>query len=126
SAEGFLFFGGLTYIGAYAHHMFDLGFTAIGLVLGCFGLGGLAYSLTVKLFIGGLGERRMALLGGSLLALGFAGCAGAPAWWLLPPAVMLAGVGFYMHHNTLQTNATQMAPDARSLAISLFAFVFFL
>jgi YNFM family putative membrane transporter len=125
-AEGFLFFGGLTYLGAFARHEFALSFTSVGLVLGCFGLGGLIYSLTVKLFVGALGERRMAMLGGSLLALGFGGCAAADAWWLLPPAIAIAGVGFYMHHNTLQTNATQMAPDARGLAISLFAFAFFL
>jgi predicted MFS family arabinose efflux permease len=31
-----------------------------------------------------------------------------------------------MHHNTLQTNATQMAPDTRSLAVSIFASLFFL
>ena len=31
-----------------------------------------------------------------------------------------------MLHNTLQTNATQMAPEARGLAISLFAFCYFL
>ena len=30
-----------------------------------------------------------------------------------------------MLHNTLQTNATQMAPEARGLAVSLFAFVLF-
>jgi predicted MFS family arabinose efflux permease len=30
-----------------------------------------------------------------------------------------------MLHNTLQTNATQMAPEARGLAVSLFAFTLF-
>jgi predicted MFS family arabinose efflux permease len=126
SGEGFLFFGGLTYLGAYAHYQFELGFTAVGLVLAGFGLGGLIYSMTVKFFVARLGERRMAMLGGTLLMIAFGACAVAPDWWLLPPAIVLAGIGFYMHHNTLQTNATQMAPDARGLAISLFAFAFFL
>src|SRR5579871_947172 len=31
-----------------------------------------------------------------------------------------------MLHNTLQTNATQMAPESRSLSIALFAICFFL
>jgi predicted MFS family arabinose efflux permease len=31
-----------------------------------------------------------------------------------------------MLHNTLQTNATQMAPEARGLAVSCFATAFFL
>ena len=126
AAEGFLFFGGLTYLGAFAHDAFGLSFTAIGLVLGCFGLGGFLYSMTARLFVGAFGERRMALTGGALLALAFGGVAAAPVWWAMAPAVIAAGFGFYMHHNTLQTNATQMAPEARGLAISLFAFTFFL
>ena len=39
---------------------------------------------------------------------------------------VLLGLGFYMFHNTLQTNATQMAPEARGLAVSLFAFFLFI
>jgi len=42
------------------------------------------------------------------------------------PLIAAIGAGFYMLHNTLQTNATQMAPAARGLAISLFAFCYFL
>ena len=37
------------------------------------------------------------------------------------PATILAGFSYYMIHNTLQTHATQMAPDARGLAVSTFA-----
>ena len=48
-----------------------------------------------------------------------------PSAWLAPPAIALIGLGFYMLHNTLQTNATQMAPEARGLAVSLFAFALF-
>jgi predicted MFS family arabinose efflux permease len=35
------------------------------------------------------------------------------------------GVGFYMFHNTLQTNATQMAPARRGAAVALFALAYF-
>ena len=48
-----------------------------------------------------------------------------PSAWLAVPAIALIGLGFYMLHNTLQTNATQMAPEARGLAVSLFAFALF-
>ena len=48
------------------------------------------------------------------------------AWWLAPIAVGLFGFGFYALHNTLQTNATQMAPEARGSAVSSFAFCLFL
>jgi predicted MFS family arabinose efflux permease len=35
--------------------------------------------------------------------------------------VVGVGLGFYMLHNTLQTNATQMAPQARGTAVALFS-----
>ena len=42
------------------------------------------------------------------------------------PASLILGFGFYMLHNTLQTNATQMAPERRGAAVSSFASFFFL
>jgi len=38
----------------------------------------------------------------------------------------LFGLGFYMMHNTLQINATQMAPERRGAAVAAFASCFFL
>ncbi len=124
-SEGFLFFGGLTYLGAFMRHTFDLSYTGVGLVLGWFGVGGLVYAMTVKRVVGRIGERGMALAGGTLWTTAFVVYAAAGTWWVLPAAMTAAGVGFYMHHATLQTIATQMAPQARGLAISMFAFMFF-
>jgi predicted MFS family arabinose efflux permease len=45
----------------------------------------------------------------------------APAWWIAPAAVIAVGLGFYMLHNTLQVNATQMSPQARGTAVSIFS-----
>jgi predicted MFS family arabinose efflux permease len=39
---------------------------------------------------------------------------------------MVMGLGFYMMHNTLQTHATQMAPERRGTAVAAFACCFFL
>jgi predicted MFS family arabinose efflux permease len=39
---------------------------------------------------------------------------------------LVAGLGFYGLHNTLQTNATQMSPERRGVAMALFASLFFL
>ena len=44
----------------------------------------------------------------------------------MAPAIVLLGLGIHMLHNTLQTNATQMTPGARGLAVSTFANVLFL
>jgi predicted MFS family arabinose efflux permease len=35
--------------------------------------------------------------------------------------VTAIGLGFYMFHNTLQTKATQMTPEARGTAVAIFS-----
>jgi predicted MFS family arabinose efflux permease len=39
--------------------------------------------------------------------------------------MLVAGFAFFMLHNTLQANATQMAPQARGLGVSMFATALF-
>jgi MFS transporter, YNFM family, putative membrane transport protein len=125
SIEGFLFYGGFTFVGAYLHARFDLDYAIVGLLLGCMGLGGLTYALTVRRLLAALGERGLALVGGLTTTLAFCVVAlgGLAA---MAPAIVLLGLGIHMLHNTLQTHATQMAPGARGLAVSTFANVLFL
>jgi YNFM family putative membrane transporter len=125
-AEGFLFFGGLVYLGAYLRQSFALSYLAVGALLACFGLGGLVYAISVKLLVARLGERGLILSGGLILGLAFVLIPIAPTPWSFAPVIAAIGIGFYMLHNTLQTNATQMAPHARGLAISIFASCYFL
>ena len=40
-------------------------------------------------------------------------------------AMFVAGVSFYMLHNSMQTEATELAPSARGSAVALFACGFF-
>ena len=49
-----------------------------------------------------------------------------PVWYFAPLAMLGVGVGFYMLHNTLQTEATQMMPQARGTGVTLFASMYFL
>jgi len=123
--EGFLFFGGFAYFGAYFRHEFGISYVTVGGLLACFGIGGLLYAAAVKPIVARLGERGMVLAGGLLLAASFVTVAQAPVWAAALP-VVAAGAGFYLMHNTLQTNATQMAPHARGLAVSMFASLYFL
>ena len=72
-----------------------------------------------------LGERGLVLWGGTGLGLSFALLAIAPNAILPSPPSCLSGITFYMLHNTLQTNGTQMAPEARGSALALFALCLF-
>jgi YNFM family putative membrane transporter len=123
--EGFLFYGGFTFVGAYLHDRFDLDYAMVGIVLGCFGVGGLLYALTVRRLLRVLGERGLALVGGTISTFAFFVVA-LGGLWVMAPAILLLGLGITMLHNTLQTHATQMAPGARGLAVSTFANVLFL
>lgn len=119
--EGALMFGALAYIGADLHLRFGLSFTLVGIVIGTFGIGGLTYAAFVHQFVGRLGQTGLAAAGGGLLGAAYLLLFAAPVWWIAPAAVILIGLGFYMLHNTLQTNATQMAPEARGTAVALFS-----
>jgi predicted MFS family arabinose efflux permease len=47
-------------------------------------------------------------------------------WTAIAGIFVVAGFGFYMLHNTMQTQATELAPSARGSALALFASCFFL
>jgi MFS transporter, YNFM family, putative membrane transport protein len=119
--EGALAWGAFAYIGAYLHLRFGLSFSLVGAVVACFGIGGLIYAALVKLFVYRLGQAGLAVTGGIVLAIAYLQLAIGPVWWLAPIATTAIGLGFYMLHNTLQTNATQMTPQARGTAVGLFS-----
>ncbi len=119
--EGLLFFGAFTFVGAYLRRRYGLSLDAIGLILAFFGAGALTYIIFARHFIRRLGEHGMVLSGGAIMAAAFVVIGFAPPIWLLVILLAASGMGFYLMHNTLQTNGTQMAPHARGLGMSLFA-----
>ncbi|MBI2716238.1 MAG: MFS transporter [Rhizobiales bacterium] len=116
-----LMFGAFTYVGADLHLRFGVSFTLVGLFVGTFAIGGLIYSLSVHRLVQRFGQIGLAALGGALLAGAYVTLAFEPTALLAPLAITAIGLGFYMLHNTLQTNATQMTPEARGTAVSLFS-----
>lgn len=119
-------FGGLAYLASSLIDRFRIPEAAAGLMLTGFGLGGLLYSLSVKRLVARIGELGILLLGGSLLGVSFSAIGLTPTWWLFLPFVVVLGTGYYTMHGTLQTRATEIAPEMRATAISLFAFFFFM
>lgn len=124
--EGALAFGTLAFVPARMVDGFGLSPSAAGGVMVLYGVGGLCYSLQARRWIALLGERGMAWAGSCLIACGLLLLAWPPAVAWAVAGSFMAGMGFYMLHNTLQTQATQMAPEARGMAVTLFACVLFL
>ena len=64
-------FGAFTYVGADLHLRFGVSFTLVGLFVGTFAIGGLIYSLSVRVLVTRFGQIGFATLGGALLGLAF-------------------------------------------------------
>jgi MFS transporter, YNFM family, putative membrane transport protein len=124
--EGMIFYGAYTFVGSYLWARFGLGLDVVGLIVAGFGVGGLVYAASAGRLVTFLGESGLLLWGGILVAISFVVIAIAPMPVAVAPATILAGLSYYMIHNTLQTHATQMAPSARGLAVSTFASSLFL
>lgn len=124
--EGALAFGTLAFVPARMVSGYGLSAAAAGGAMVLYGVGGLVYSLLARRWLALLGEKGLALAGGALIATGLLLLAWSPivAWAVL--GCFAAGLGFYMLHNTLQVQATQMAPQARGAAVTWFACLLFL
>jgi YNFM family putative membrane transporter len=119
--EAGLAWGAFAYIGAHLHARFGLSFTLIGVSVAFFGFGGLMYAILVRLLVYRLGQTGLTLIGGLLITAAYIVLVAESVWWLAPVAVTAIGLGFYMFHNTLQTKATQMTPQARGTAVAVFS-----
>ncbi|MBL8345664.1 MAG: MFS transporter [Rubrivivax sp.] len=124
--EGALMFGVLAFVPSHLARQHGLGTAAAGSVLALYGVGGLLYSRGAKRLLRALGERGLAILGGTLIGAALLLLTWGGHWLGALPACLCAGAGFYMLHTTLQTQATQMAPAQRGNAVALFACVLFL
>jgi predicted MFS family arabinose efflux permease len=124
--EGVFLFGPFAFIATHAHRSLGLSLSTAGALVMLFGLGGFGFSLSAAWLVAHLGEAGLARWGGAFMGIALLVIAFAPAWGWAVGACFLLGLGYYMLHNTLQVNATQMAPDRRGAAVSAFASCFFL
>lgn len=121
ATEGALVFGAMAFMPTHLHQQYGLSVVAAGSVMMLYGLGGLLYSQMARRWLAWLGERGLVRTGALLVAVGLLVLAWSSGVWLGMLACLMTGLGFYMLHNTLQVQATQMAPAARGTAVTLFA-----
>ena len=124
--EGAAGFGVLAIWASHLHRAQGLSLSAAGAIVALFGLGGMLYMAVARHLIRRLGEQGLTMLGVCLMGLSALVLGFTPHWLPSLPACLIAGFGFFMFHNTMQTNATQMAPKARGTGVSLFASALFM
>ena len=124
--EGAMVFGAMAFIASHLHMQKGMSLTSAGSLVMLFGLGGLLFAWQSRNLLRQFGESGLVQHGSTLMGLSLLAIAYGPSWWWSIPACFCLGLGFYMMHNTLQINATQMAPERRGAAVAAFASCFFL
>lgn len=119
-ADTSLFFGAYSFLGPFLNVKFGLSLSLIGTILAGFGIGGVLYTLCVRQLLRALGQRGLVIWGTGLCCLCYALATLLPFWQIALPATICMGFTYYMLHNTLQTKATEMAPDMRGTAVSIY------
>jgi predicted MFS family arabinose efflux permease len=124
--EGVFLYGAFAFIATHVQVIHGLPLSRAGLLVMLFGFGGVLFATASRVLVRRLRETGLTFWGGTIAALSLLSIGLAPHWMWVVPGCFLAGVGFYMLHNTLQINATQMAPERRGAAVSAFASCFFI
>ena len=125
--EGLSIYGLLPYVATLLEQRGAGGIREAGFVLAGLGLGGLIFTFTVGSMLKVLrGQMNLIRSGGLVAGIGMAAVAAASSWPIEMAAFAVIGLGFYMIHNSLQTQATELAPSNRGAAVALHAFFFFL
>jgi predicted MFS family arabinose efflux permease len=119
--EGTILFGAVALIASYLQRGFGASPAAAGTVSALFGLGGLLYAFNARRLLARLRPAGLSRLGGVAFALGMLVLVLQTRWEPAIVATLVAGLGYYMLHNTLQTQATQLSTEARGAALAWFA-----
>ncbi len=119
--EGTFMFGAFAFIATHLNRHYGVSLTSAGSIVMLYGAGGVVFAVLSPVLVRRLGEVGLAIGGGAIICVTLLAVAAATAWPVAALATIAMGMGFYMLHNTLQTNATQMAPERRGTAVSQFA-----
>ncbi len=132
--EGALYYGVIAFVPTFLHEVLGVPLWQAGGLVALIGLGGFIFSASARIILKRLSLSRCAAVGGSLYTVGiwmlvgavsYSGALGNLGWLPITVGCLGVGMGFTMLHNTLQTNATQMQPEARGTAIAGFVIALF-
>jgi predicted MFS family arabinose efflux permease len=124
--EGIAIYGITPFIGDLLRARDAGGLREAGFVIGGLGIGGLLYAAVLPVILRFAKRTVMMAIGGAIAGVGLAG-GGLDITWTTHMAFMVVlGFGFFLLHNSVQTEVTELAPSARASSFSLHAFSFFL
>ena len=122
-----LFIHGLfPYVGLLLQGIGETRASIAGLLIACFAIGGIGYSITAPYLIAAVSERRLMLLGGIFAGTSLALVALHFPWQAQVAVYGVFGLGFYLLHSCIQVHVTDLSQTARGAAASLHSSSFYL
>jgi predicted MFS family arabinose efflux permease len=97
-----------------------------GLLIACFAIGGIGYSLTAQHVVHVVSDRKLMLLGGALAGTCLALIALHLPWQVQAAIFAAYGLGFYLMHSCIQVHVTDLSQTARGAAASLHSSSFYM
>jgi predicted MFS family arabinose efflux permease len=119
-AEGFLLWGAVTYLGAFAASQYRISQLEVGLLFALFGVGTMVGGALMAPLRRRLAEPGLARWGGLLMGLSLLMIVPPGPWPVFAAAMLLLGLGFVGLHTTLQVYGTEISQAARGKAFALF------
>ena len=123
--EGGFTFAAMAFMPSFLVRDYGLRLSVAAGLAAVYGVGGIGYAFLARQLVPRLGEAGIARWAGLAMTISWLAVAAVHHWAVIIPAMLVAGLGFYSLHGVLQTNATQMAPQARGTALGLFASAMF-
>ena len=124
--EGLAIYGITPFIGELLRSRGAGGLRETGFVIGGLGIGGLLFAFVVPFILKFAKRPTMMAIGGTIAAVGLGGLGLEASWKVQLAFMVVLGFGFFLLHNSVQTEVTELAPSARASSFSLHAFSFFL
>lgn len=124
--EGGAIYGITPFIGDLMQQRSIGGLREAGFAVAGIGLGGLLYTVMVPLILKVATRPQMMRAGGILAGLSLMGLAFPLNAMGVAGVMVFLGVGFFLMHNSIQTEVTELLPAARASCFALHAFSFYL
>lgn len=97
-----------------------------GLLIGCFAVGGIVYSVFVPYLVRAVPQRHLMFIGGAFASCSLALIAFHFSWPTQIAIYGAFGLGFYLLHSCIQVHVTDLSHTARGAAASLHSSSFYL
>jgi predicted MFS family arabinose efflux permease len=124
--EAIFIHGLFPYVGLLLQSIGETRASITGLLIACFAIGGIAYSLLVPYLVARLPDRQLMLIGGTLAGTCLALISLHFPWQAQAVVFAVFGCGFYLLHASIQVHVTDLSQTARGAAASMHSSSFYM